>query len=216
MKREQKERLIIWFFLGIGTAALVVLGIWIVNHSRRIPDIIRFRSDHVKEEVISADKSDPTLKKPVPDPDTTMLCRMEYLGLHNSAEKTGADGMLTMDDVPVGKDECRFQVYKMTKPQKPGTIKISHDLGDGKYGIALEFDSSETEWMRSWTEAALLFFNHEIDSKTALDAIETVMDTGSIESELFTLKSHNSIILDGSNVTPAIVMEIGNIPVSDR
>jgi hypothetical protein len=70
--------------------------------------------------------------------------------------------------------------------------------------------------MRSWTEAALLFFNHEIDSKTALDAIETVMDTGSIESELFTLKSHNSVILDGSNVTPAIVMEIGNIPVSDR
>lgn len=216
MNREQKERLIIFVLLGIGIAALAVLGIWAVNHSRDIPDIIQYNSKREKDEIISAEKSDPASKKPVPDPDTTMLCRMEYLGLHNSAEKTGADGMLTMDDVPVGKDECRFQVYKMTIPKKPGAIKISHDLGDGKYGIALEFESSETRWLRSWTEAALLFFNHEIDSKTALDAIETAMDTGSIESELFTLKFYNSVILDASGATPTIVMKIGNIPVSDR
>ncbi len=152
----------------------------------------------------------------VPEPlqgmDTPTLCKMEYAALRNKADKTGTNGILTLDSYDFAKDACIFDIKNTAALGSLGRIEAFRNTEKNTYGITLKIDKTKEEDLRKWGEAALLYFNSVITTEQAEESVRKALSEGSAESELYTIKVRDDISLSGDMAKPVRVLEIISIP----
>ena len=236
MGRETKEKIIIAVMLCIAVSAFVILTVWLIRNTgslikteiltktaaaritptvtetAKIPATETPGSETITKTEITpmssgGEKLFPT-ETPVTGMNSPMICKMELIGLHNTAEKVGAAGMLILDTYDSASDICTLRIQMLTPDRNAETVKFIHRRADDNYGITLEITKSDEEQIRLWTKAALLFFNNDISETTASDAAEKVLSEESVSGDLFTLTSSDGIRISGKKVIPVKVIEI--------
>ena len=205
MNREKIEKIIVVAILCVGLAALIILGVWgfkmFSEHQAEIKDKIRMPIESVL-------RNPKQTEKPRREEGEPLICKMELVGLHNEAEKNGANGMLILETYDRETDVCSMYIQNMTAPRKRGTVQFLHSVDGKRYGITLKMEKADLMQVRLWTEAALLFFNNGISAEEASGAVMTALAEGKAVSNLFTIAVYDDVFLDGSNVTPVQRIEI--------
>ena len=188
MDKTRVARLIVYLFLALGSAALVLYKVTPnQNKSASAPVLLPAET--------------PTISF-----DVAVLCKMEFDGIKKKSEKTGASGMFFIDRSSLEIGVCQFFVKKIAPSGGTGTIRMMNDHEGKDYGIKLSFDESDEKQLFDWSKTALLFFNKDIDEQTAENAVKTAINEGSTESNLYKIRSYNDF--DIYRVTPLKIIEI--------
>lgn len=200
MGRIRNVRYIIYLFLALGSIILVICKL----------NTIQSRSAYNKEEGRVAGKKSDTDLLPTDTPaisfNDAVLCKMEFDGFKKMSEKTGASGMFFIDRSSLELGVCQFDVMKIAPSRGKGTIRMMNDPEGKDYGIKLSFDGSDEKQLFDWSKTALMFFNKDIDEQTAEKAVQTAINEGSTESDLYKIRSYNDF--DSNRVTTLKIIEI--------
>ncbi len=188
MDRTRIARLIVYIFLALGSAALVLYKV--------TPNQNKSASEPV---LLPAET--PTISL-----NDAVLCKMEFDGIKKKSEKTGASGMIFIDRNSLEIGVCQFYVKKIAPSGGTGTIRMVNDPDGKDYGIVLSFDGSDEKLLFEWSKTALMFFNKDIDEQTAENAVQTAINEGSTESNLYKIRSYNDF--DSNRVITLKIIEI--------
>ena len=174
MKKESGKT-ILYILLSLAVIALIVFGV--LQLSQKQKNESNSVSETIQKLLPGSGQQTSDKKE---ESERPLICMVELGSLHNTLEKTGAKGGIIYESYDAEKGICKFNVRSMTRPGDLGTIETLHNLGDGKYGIRLEIDKSDSEQVVLWTKSALFFFNKNIIEDDAVDAAGVVLESGSM------------------------------------